>query len=357
MKSRMSIQIADSIEGVTRALAEWTVSRHLEFDAQLPEKYGVYWRSEWVGHVESRLRLLIQAVALERPELFASAMRWTADAHQDEGEGREDLALSLKAMRDVIRDELPPPMLDAINRCLDAGIAALSPGASVPGGANAGSVLDKNEPARQFMQAVLAGDERRAAEIVNNAIASGVSAVEVYTAILQPAMHEVGVCWYRGDMSVAQEHLATATTRDLMARLRAQCEPADADARRVVAATVAGDFHDLGLRMATDLLEYDGWRTWFLGANVPTNVLIEFLKHSTANLLLLSVSTTLHLRGALETIGAIREDFLGTRLKILVGGHPLDVVPDLWRDLGADGCAGHLGELTARANELVPLKR
>ena len=63
-------QLSDTIEAVSKALAEWTVNRHIESDPALPERYGTTWRTDWTANVQSRLAYLAQAVSVRRPELF-----------------------------------------------------------------------------------------------------------------------------------------------------------------------------------------------------------------------------------------------------------------------------------------------
>ncbi|MCA9254372.1 MAG: B12-binding domain-containing protein, partial [Phycisphaerales bacterium] len=316
MNRETANHVADTIENVARALAEWTVNRHLKSDPALPDKYGEFWRSDWVGHVESRFRFLAQAVALNRPEVFAAALQWTAEAHCGHEANIADLDLSLRCMREIVREEAPTAALDAVNRCIDAALNSMD----CRGDADRSS-LSPTRPhdrlALSFVEAILSADDSRAARMIFDAAGDGMSVHEVYCEVLQPAMREIGVLWHRGDISVAEEHLATATTRDVMARLRTNISEAPLEARRVLSAAVAGDFHDLGLRMATDLLELEGWRAWFLGANVPAEVLIEFLDRWPTQLLLLSASTALHLRSAAKTIDNIRSVFPTPQLRIL----------------------------------------
>ena len=351
MTNQTANQIADTIENVTRALAEWTVNRHLKSDPSLPEKYGAFWRSDWVCHVESRFRFLAQAVALGRPEVFARALQWTAEAHCGKPENLADLELSLRCMREVVREELPTAALEPIGQCIDAALAGMHANDEV-----AQSALQPDQPndrlALTYVEAILSGEDHRAADIILNAATAGTSIADLYCGILQPAMREFGTLWHQGDVSIAEEHLATATTRDVIARLRSSFPVAPAGARRAVAAAVAGDFHDLGLRMATDLLELDGWRAWFLGANMPADVLIEFMERCPTDLLLVSVSTALHLRVAARAIESIRSSFPKDRPKILVGGPPFAELTDLWRDIGADACAASLRDTLATANSL-----
>lgn len=351
MNRQTANQIADTIENVTRAMAEWTVNRHLKSDPSLPEKYGAFWRSDWVCHVESRFRFLAQAVALERPEVFARALQWTAKAHGEQSETLDDLELSLRCMREVVREELPTAALEPTSRCIDAALIEMH-----TNGRFDHSTLRPEDPqnrvALEFIEAILSNEDHRAAQMILDAANSGTPVTDLYVGIIQPAMREIGVLWHRGDISIAEEHLATATTRDVMARLRSGFPQSGPDARRVVAAAVAGDFHDLGLRMATDILELNGWRAWYLGANMPADILIEFMDRCPTDMLLLSVSTALHLRVATRTIEVIRRNGASDCPRILVGGPPFAEVPDLWRDIGADGCGTSLRDTAATANAL-----
>ncbi|HPF39083.1 MAG TPA: B12-binding domain-containing protein [Phycisphaerae bacterium] len=351
MNRETANHVADTIENVARALAEWTVNRHLKSDPALPDKYGEYWRSDWVGHVESRFRFLAQAVALNRPEVFAAALQWTAEAHCGHEENIADLDLSLRCMREVVREEAPTAALDAVNRCIDAALNSME----CRDDTNRSSLSPDRPHDRltlSFVEAILSADDSRAARMIFDAAGSGTSVKAIYCEALQPAMREIGILWHRGDISVAEEHLATATTRDVMARLRTSFPETPQNAPRVLAAAVAGDFHDLGLRMAADLLELEGWRAWFLGANVPADVLIEFLDRWPTQLLLLSASTALHLRSAAKTIETIRNVFPASQLRVLVGGTPFSQIEGLWRDIGADGCGATLGDTPSAAAEL-----
>ncbi|MDZ7776615.1 MAG: hypothetical protein U5L09_13885 [Bacteroidales bacterium] len=39
--------------------------------------------------------------------------------------------------------------------------------------------------------------------------------------------------------------------------------------KSMVAATVGGELHEMGIRMVADFFEMEGWDTWYLGANAP----------------------------------------------------------------------------------------
>lgn len=69
---------------------------------------------------------------------------------------------------------------------------------------------------------------------------------------------------------------------------------------------------------------------------------------------MLAISATMpfHVRAVTGLIAAARAR-LGERLKILAGGYPFNVDPDLWRRIGADGSARDAAEAIALAERLV----
>ena len=105
----------------------------------------------------------------------------------------------------------------------------------------------------------------------------------------------------------------------------------------MLTASVSGNLHDIGARIVADHFEMEGWRSLFLGANTPVGDLVQAVEDFEPDLVALSVGLASHVRATAETIAALRERFPDR--PILVGGRPFELVPDLWKDVGADGCA------------------
>ena len=75
---------------------------------------------------------------------------------------------------------------------------------------------------------------------------------------------DIGARWFRGDLSVAREHVATSTLgRALL--LVAEAMPVPPQAPRCLLACVEGDDHTLGLSLAEVCLREAGWRTEWIG--------------------------------------------------------------------------------------------
>ncbi|HEX6601724.1 MAG TPA: B12-binding domain-containing protein, partial [Solirubrobacterales bacterium] len=132
---------------------------------------------------------------------------------------------------------------------------------------------------RLYLDALRAADAAGAFRVASDALAHGMTTAQLYQRVITPAMHEVGVLWEKGALTVADEHMATALTHRVLASLRppGQVEAGDekkAAPQRVMLAAVEGEQHALGLRMAADVLEDAGFHAIYLGADVPTEALL-----------------------------------------------------------------------------------
>lgn len=201
-----------------------------------------------------------------------------------------------------------------------------------------------------YVAAVRDGDRRRAFRVIDDARASGIEMATVYLDVFQPALREIGRLWQENQISVADEHVATAITQAAMARLFEQSfEWRDRAGHSLVAACADLERHEVGIRMLCDLLEMKGWDTTFLGATVPNESLVEIVRRKKPRAVALSVSISPHLPRLRAMIRAVREGAGEAQPLILVGGRPFLEDPSLAVRLGADLTAPD----AARAVELL----
>lgn len=196
------------------------------------------------------------------------------------------------------------------------------------------------------------GDGDLAAWIVGRALEEEPRAA-VYDTVVRAAMELVGTRWEMGQWTISEEHLATVTLADVMARLR----PAESVESRVgpvaVLATPPGELHAAGLTCVAQVLEEDGWQAENLGTNVPAEDLVRFLSSRTVDLLGLSVALPEHVPALQATIDAIRSagGALAT-VPILVGGRGVEGLEVVIA--GADHVAGSLVDTQRFARSLAP---
>jgi methanogenic corrinoid protein MtbC1 len=124
-----------------------------------------------------------------------------------------------------------------------------------------------------------------------------------------------------------------------MSQLYPQIFSTKKGAGTLVATCVAGELHEIGMRMVADFFEMDGWDTYYLGANTPTESVIRALVDRRAQVLGISATITYHVRDVEALVRAVRAAAACRNVKILVGGYPFNMAPGLWQKIGADGFA------------------
>src|SRR5262249_31800717 len=120
-----------------------------------------------------------------------------------------------------------------------------------------------------YLLALLEGDRLHASRLITDAAKAGMPVSHNYLCVLWPLLKELGRMWELAEIDVAEEHFATATTGMVMAQLYPYLERKKSNGRTVVAATVEGNQHELGVRMVADFFEMAGWRAVYLGSGVP----------------------------------------------------------------------------------------
>jgi methanogenic corrinoid protein MtbC1 len=168
----------------------------------------------------------------------------------------------------------------------------------------------------RYVDALVAGDLASAERLIED---SGTDVRTLYLQVLQPALYEIGRRWEEAEISVAQEHLATATTQSLMARLAERFETdAPRRDRRVLVACAEGELHSIGVRMVADFLDADGWDVLFVGALSPPSAVAELAAAQGVDVVALSASLAQRIPEIARAVAALRA--LATVPVIGVGG-------------------------------------
>jgi MerR family transcriptional regulator, light-induced transcriptional regulator len=127
---------------------------------------------------------------------------------------------------------------------------------------------------RAYAEALLTGDEIAAERVIREAIDTGLGTSAIDDEIIAPALWLVGELWQRGEISVADEHLATEISLRVLALQRESQRMVDSRGQhRVMLATPAGELHVVALRMVGNLLRDAGYDVYMLGPDVPPDAL------------------------------------------------------------------------------------
>lgn len=346
-------QISRTIKENEKMLAENIVERIYNLKPDLlniPVKSDIRKRS--LEDVHYHLDYLREAITASDITLFTDYVKWVQVLFDNLGLPQNIWTFTLECMKDILDDNLDETMSKEVNKFIDAGLSLLKQPVAHPA-----PNIDENTPlsglANQYLEALLNGDRHAAADLVVDAAEKGTPVKDIYLNVFQQSQYEIGRLWQTNRISVAQEHFCTAATQMIMSRLYPYIFSTEKIGKRLVAACVGGELHEIGVRMVADFFEMEGWDTYYMGANTPTDTIIGSISEKKADVLGLSATIAFNKSTMEDLIRLIRSTDSGKHIKILVGGYPFRQSPDLWKKIGADGFAADAQEAIKVANSMI----
>jgi methanogenic corrinoid protein MtbC1 len=331
-------QTSTAIQSQRDALAEAMVARQYQLQPEFWHRFGDTGRAKSVRDAGYHLTYLSEALAADDPTLFVEYVLWAKTLFAGLKFPDDVLPQSLECMREVFTTMLPEEVRAVADEYVQAALDALARGSP-----QSTSFIQTDTPlgalARNYLDALLRGERATASQLILDTVERGASVKDIYLHVFQPVQHEIGRLWQTNQISVAQEHYCTAATQVIMSQLYPRIFSGNKIGRRLVVTCVSGELHEIGARMVADFFEMEGWDTYFLGANTPTDAILRTLDERGADMLAISATMTFHIHHVAELIERVRTAALPKPPKLLVGGYPFNLSPNLWRAVKADGYA------------------
>jgi methanogenic corrinoid protein MtbC1 len=301
------------------------------------------------------LRSLEESLATASPAFLIDHARWVQSRFVT-GHFPEKFAASFfSVFKDVLSRELPQNYRKNAGAFAGKAVTALkSPPAGTPPGPE--DRIPLSPVARSFLRYLLAGERDRAAAVIDKALAAGTPVKEIYTSIFQPVLRETGRLWQLDEATIAQEHFVSSAIHRIMDQRHDRIVAAGGNIRlkkTIVAACAGEELHEIGLRIVADFLEMDGWDVYYTGANTPVKSILDAVKGREAGVVILSITMPSRLPDLRYLVRSLRADADLTPVKIIVGGNPFAIIPDLWKRVGADAVAADAEGAVAAARRLA----
>lgn len=121
----------------------------------------------------------------------------------------------------------------------------------------------------QLRNRLIAGDENGTWTVIESALHSGATPVEIYVDLLGPALASIGEGWAAGEVSIAEEHRATTVTNRVIGRMGPMFTRPGRSKGTIVLGAPSGDQHSVPTAMAADLLRSCHFSVIDLGADAP----------------------------------------------------------------------------------------
>lgn len=303
------------------------------------EKYGEAGRQRTYEDWHFHLSYLNSAIQSQIPNLFVDYLAWCKLFFYSINFPEKYILESFEILRDIFQD-YPDETSQQAFEYLNLGINQFP---NLPTEIN--SFIHEDSKlgviAQQYLNSLLRRDRIPAFDLIFDAVKNNIYIKDIYLKIFQPVQLEVGRLWQMNQISVAMEHYCTASTQLVMSRLYPYLFTGEKGEKKLVATSVSGELHELGIRMVSDIFEMEGWDTYYLGANTPHNSIISTLEEVGADVLAISATIPFHIDQVSDLIKGVRKNPQTANIKILVGGYPFNQNADLWKVIGADGYASN----------------
>jgi 5-methyltetrahydrofolate--homocysteine methyltransferase len=192
-------------------------------------------------------------------------------------------------------------------------------------------------------------------ELVKGAIENGIGLDQIINNGLIPAMEIIGQKYTSGEIYIP-EMLASAITMKkgldtIKPLLKAQ--PTESKGT-ILMGTVQGDIHDIGKNIVTMMLEGAGFEVVDLGVDVKKDKIVQQIQEMKPDILGLSALLTTTMPGMKTVIQELEEKGLRNKVKIIIGGAPVDAA--FAKKIGADGYGANAIEAVQLAKEFIRKK-
>lgn len=320
-------QRAGAVEAVTEGI-------HARLGDEL-EPFGAAGRADCRDDLHSHIDYLVGALVAGTPLPFGDYLVWLRDLLEARQVPTGSVPLSATLLAEYLRERLAPEQYAPVEVVIQGGHDALGadtdPVTPFRAPAEAGT---EHPSAEALSNTLVTGDQGGAREIVD---AAQLDYLPLAVGLIQPALYRVGERWQAREISVAQEHLATALAQRLLAQAFTRVPWTPAEGPGALFACVPSNHHAVGLRMVADAFELEGWSVEFLGADTPADDLLERIDQTRPELVGLSVSMVRQLPRLKDLVDRIRARFADEGPRIVAGGLGLVRVPGVADRLGLDG--------------------
>jgi methanogenic corrinoid protein MtbC1 len=174
-----------------------------------------------------------------------------------------------------------------------------------------------------YMHGLLTGDDRYCAHLLHELLKAGVPVQSLLIDLMHRSMYEIGERWASNDISIATEHMASATTRKLLGRVFPALHHIPADHCSAIIACTPHNIHQIGPHIVAEIFTLHGWKATSLAHNVRPDELINIIRERKPDVVGISVSMIFDRADIEGLVTKVSDTF--PDLPIVVGGHAFNI--------------------------------
>ena len=351
--SLLFLQTSDNESSIARRVFE----KHFEADPQLGKDYDERRKMLMYDDIMYNLSYLHTAIQLDDDKIFVEYSLWLYHLlcnlmkDLDRARIRDQMVHHYRIMSDVLSEALIAEDAKKASKYLQRAIEATEYEAihfETPSRFEKGG---NDDIKTEYLNYLFKSDTKSALGVIENAALKGLPLEVIYEDILQDVMFEVGNLWHQNLMTVDKEHYCTSTTQMALSQFYPVIFSAPRNGHKILTCCVGSELHEMGIRMVSDLFEYHGWDSIYLGAAVPKEAILHAIGENHPDLLGLSVTMPQHLPLCREIVSTVREKY--PDIKIAVGGRAFLSTNRIWEKWEVDVYTLNAAEFVNWAKENI----
>ncbi len=203
-------------------------------------------------------------------------------------------------------------------------------------------------------RAVESGDDKEATALVKEALAEGMSALDILDKGLVPGIQALGKLFKDGQVYLPEVLISCRAMNAGVRELKPYLGETDVHTKgTIVLGTVEGDLHDIGKNLTKLMLESNGFSVEDLGVDVSAASFVKAARERNADIVGMSALLTITMIYMPDVIKALGEAGLREKVKVMIGGAP--ITREFADEIGAEGFAEDCASAVDEATRLMGL--
>lgn len=211
------------------------------------------------------------------------------------------------------------------------------------------------ENLNELYEAILAGKLAPAVETTKEAVAEGINPNVIINDYMIKAMEEIGRRFEEGKVFVPNLLISARAMRGAFDVLKPLLKDGtNAYLGKIAIGTVKGDLHDIGKNLVASMFEGCGFEVINLGVDVDSDKFVQSVQDNNVDIVCMSALLTTTMNYMKEVIAAIESVGIRNRVKIMIGGAPVNDA--FAKAIGADAYTSNANAAVMKAKELIGIK-
>jgi len=199
---------------------------------------------------------------------------------------------------------------------------------------------------------VQGGDDKKVVQLVKEALAEGLPAIDILEKGLVPGVQALGQLFKDGQVYLPEILISMRAMNKGLEELQPHLAGTNIHNKgTVILGTVEGDLHDIGKNLVGMMLGSNGFNIVDVGVDVSADSFVSAAKESNADIVAMSGLLTTTIIYMPTVIEALEKAELKNKVKVMIGGAP--VTREFADSIGAEGFAEDCASAVDEAARLI----